>query len=101
MLQNPKNQFLFAFICLKEPSKIYVVSGRDYEGKRRVVVAYKGGFGSVFASYRDKGIDKLEPRKFEALKAYINFEDDKFEILDYDTVAILTKSSYRCLKLNA
>jgi len=98
--ENPKNQFLFAFIHLNETSKVYAVSGRDYEDKRKVVVAWRDGFGSVFASYRDKGIDGREPIKLEALKPYINFENDEFEILDYDTIAILTKDSYQCQKLS-
>jgi len=98
--ENPKNQFLFAFIHLSEPSKIYVVSGRDYENKRKVVVAHRNGVGSVFASYRDRGIDGQEPIKFAALKPSIDFKKDKFDILDYDTVAILTKNSYRCRKLS-
>ncbi len=98
--ENPKNQFLFAFIHLNEPSKVYVVSGKDFESKRKVAVAQKDGFGSVFASYRDKGIKKHEPIKFEALKPYIDFEGDKFEILDYDSVAILAKTGYQCFKLN-
>jgi len=97
--ENSKNQFLFAFIHLGEPSKVYVVSGRDYENKRKVVVAYKEEFGSVFASYRDKGINGQEPIKFEAIKPFINFEEDKFEILGYDTVAILTKDGCRSLKM--
>jgi len=97
--ENPKNQFLFAFIHLREPSKVYVVSGRDYENKRKVVVAYKEEFGSVFASYRDKGINGREPIKFEAIKPFIIFEENKFEILDYDTVAILTKDGCRSLKM--
>jgi len=98
--ENPKNQFLFAFIHLSEPSKVYVVSGRDFENKRKVVVACREGFGSGFASYRDKGTDGREPIRFEALKPYISFEKDKFEILDYDTQAILTNNGYSCLKLN-
>jgi glutamine phosphoribosylpyrophosphate amidotransferase len=98
--ENPQNQFLFAFIYLNELSKVYVVSGRDYENKRKVVVACREGFGSVFASYREKGIDGREPIKFEALKPYIDFENDKFEILDYDRVAVLGKNGYRCSKLS-
>jgi len=99
LAENPKNQFLFAFIHLNEQSKVYVVSGKDYEDKRKVAVAYKQGFGSVFASYRDKGINKHEPVKFEALKPHINFESDQFEILNYGTAAILTKTDYHCFKL--
>jgi glucosamine 6-phosphate synthetase-like amidotransferase/phosphosugar isomerase protein len=99
--ENPKNQFLFAFIHLKEPLKVYVVSGRDYEKKRKVVIAHRRGFGAIFASYRDYGINGYKPIKFEAFKPYIDFEKDKFDILDYDTTAILTKYGYRCLKLNA
>lgn len=99
LAENPENQFLFAFIHLNEQSKVYVVSGKDYEDKRKIVVAYKEGFGSVFASYRDKGINKHEPIKFEALKPYINLESDQFEILNYDSVAILTKTDYQYLKL--
>jgi glucosamine 6-phosphate synthetase-like amidotransferase/phosphosugar isomerase protein len=87
--KNPKNQFLFAFVYLDEPSKVYVVSGRDYEKKRKVAVAHRNGFGSVFASYRDKGIDGREPIKLEALKPYISFSRDEFEVLEYDTIAIL------------
>lgn len=97
--ENPENQFLFAFIHLSEPSKVYVISGKDYEDKRKVAVAYKEGFGSVFASYRDKGINKHEPIKFAALKPHINFERDKLEILNYDSVAILTKTGYQCFTL--
>lgn len=97
--ENPENQFLFAFIHLNEQSKVYAVSGKDYEDKRKVAVAYKEGFGSVFASYRDKGINKREPIKFEALTPYINLESDQFEILNYDSVAILTKTGYQCFKL--
>jgi len=97
--ENPKNQFLFAFIHLREPSKVYVVSGRDYENKRKVVVAYKTGFGSIFASYRDYRINGCKPLKFEAVKSYVNFEQDKFEVLNYDTLAILTKHDYRCVLL--
>jgi len=99
--ENSKNQFLFAFIHLKEPSKVFVVSGRDYENKRKVVVACRDGFGSVFASYREKGIDGREPIKFEALKPYVDFEKDKFEILDYYALAILTKEGYQRRKLSA
>jgi len=99
--ENPKNQFLFAFIHLNEPSKVYVLSGRDHENKRKVVVAYKDGFGSVFASYRDKGIDGREPIKFEAVKAFINPNKDKLEILPYDTFAILTKKGYNCTSLSS
>jgi len=97
---NPKNQFLFAFIHLKEPSKVYVVSGRDFENKRKIVVAHKKGFGSVFASYRDKGIDGREPIKFEAVKTFINLSKDKLEILPYDTLAILTKKGYERNRLS-
>jgi len=99
--ENPKNQFLFAFVHLEEPLKVYVVSGRDFEKKRKVVIAHKKGFGAIFASYRDYGINGYKPIKFEALKPYINFEKDRFEILDYDTVAILTKDSYQCHRLCA
>jgi len=97
--ENPKNQFLFAFIYLGEPSRVYIVSGRDFEKKRKVVVAHKKGCGSIFASYREYGIDCCKPIKLEAIKPYINLEKDKFEILDYDTVAILTKDGYSCQRL--
>lgn len=97
--KNSKNQFLFAFIHLDEPSKVFVVSGKDYENKRKVAVAYRKGFGSIFASYRDRGIDGREPIKFEALKPYVNFEKGKCEILNYDNLAILTKNGYRSLKI--
>lgn len=98
--RNPRNQFLFGFVRVREPSRIYVVSGRDFEDRRKVVVAHRDGFGSVFASYRDRGIDGREPIRFEALKPYVDFERDRFEVLDYDTVAILTKDGYRCLRLS-
>jgi len=97
--ENPNNQFLFAFIYLNEPSEIYVVSGKDWEKKRRVAVGYKAGLGSIFASFRDSGIERRKPIRFEALKPYINFEKDKFEILGYDTLAVLTKDGYRCHRL--
>jgi len=92
--ENPKNQFLFAFIHLNEPAKIYVVSGKDYESTRKVAVAFKDGFGSLFASYRDKGIGNRESIKFEALKGFVNPKLDKVEVLDYDTLALLTNKSY-------
>jgi len=97
--KNPKNQFLFAFIHLKEPSKIYVVSGRDYENKRKVVVACKDGFGSIFASYRDIGINGCKPIKFEAIKSYVEAEKDRFEVLNYDALATLIKHDFRCIVL--
>jgi glucosamine 6-phosphate synthetase-like amidotransferase/phosphosugar isomerase protein len=97
--KNPKNQFLFAFIHVNEPSKIYVVSGKDSQSKRKVAVAHKDGFGSMFASYRDKGIGNQEPIKFEALKSFVNPKLDKVEVLDYDTLAVLTSESYQLIAL--
>jgi glucosamine 6-phosphate synthetase-like amidotransferase/phosphosugar isomerase protein len=91
--KNSKNQFLFAFIHLREPSRVYVVSGKDWEQKRKVVVASRTGFGSIFASYRDNGI------KFETVKRYVNLEEDRFEVLSYDTLAILTKHDFQCILL--
>jgi len=99
--RNPQNQFLFAFVYVADPSRIYVVSGKEFEGKRKIVVAHKEGFGSVFASYRDSAIDGREPVRFEALKPYINLDSDKFEILDFDTAATLTKHGYSRSKLSA
>ena len=96
---NSRNQFLFAFIHLSEPEKIYVVSGKDFEGKRKVAVAFKDGFGSMFASYRDKGIGNREPIKFEALRSFVNPKLDKVEVLGYDTLAVLTKESYHLTPL--
>jgi len=97
--EDPKNQFLFAFIHLNEPAKIYVVSGKDYESTRKVAVAFKDGFGSLFASYRDQGIGNREPIKFEALKSFVNPRVDKVKVLDYNTLAVLTKESYQLIPL--
>jgi glucosamine 6-phosphate synthetase-like amidotransferase/phosphosugar isomerase protein len=97
--ENPKNQFLFAFIHLNEPGKIHVVSGKDYESKRKVVVAFKDGFGSLFASYRNKGIGNRKPLKFEALRSFVNPRLDKVEVLDYDTLAVLTEECYHLTPL--
>jgi glutamine phosphoribosylpyrophosphate amidotransferase len=97
--RNPRNQFLFAFIYLDELAKIYVVSGRDFERKRKVAVAFKKGFGSLFASYRDKGIGSRKPLKFEALRSFVNPELDKVEVLDYDILSILTNESYQLISL--
>jgi len=96
---NSKNQFLFAFIHTDEPERIYVVSGKDFEDKRKVVVAFKEGFGSMFASYRDKGIGNREPIKFEALRSFVNLELDKVEVLHYDTLAVLNSESYHIIPL--
>jgi len=97
--ENPKNQFIFAFIHLREPSKIYVVSGKNYENKRGVVVAQKAGFGSIFASYREYGIKGCKPIKFEAINSYVSLKEDKFEVLSYDTLAIMTEHDYKCIRL--
>lgn len=97
--RNPRNQFLFAFIYINEPDRIYVVSGRDFEGKRKVAVAFKDGFGSLFASYRDKGIGNREPIKFEALRSFVNPKLDRIEVLDYDMLAVLTNKSYQLVPL--
>jgi glucosamine 6-phosphate synthetase-like amidotransferase/phosphosugar isomerase protein len=99
LAENPKNQFLFAFIHISEPDKIYVVSGKDYENKRKVAVSFKKGFGSLFASYRDKGIGNRDPIKSEALRSFVNPELDKIEVLDYDMLAVLTKESYQLIPL--
>jgi glutamine phosphoribosylpyrophosphate amidotransferase len=97
--ENPKNQFLFAFIHLSQPDKIYVVSGKDFQNKRKVAVTHKDGFGSVFVSYRDKGIGNKEPIKSEALRGFVNPEADNVKVLDYDTLAVLTKESYKLIPL--
>ncbi len=96
---NSKNQFLFAFIHTDEPARIYLVSGKDFENKRKVAVAFKKRFGSMFASYRDKGIGNREPIKFEALRSFVNPKLDTVEVLDYDTLAVLTSESYRLIPL--
>lgn len=96
---NSKNQFLFAFIHTDELPKIYVISGRDFESKRKVAVAFKDGFGSMFASFRDKGIGNRGPIKFEALRSFVNPELDNVEVLDYDTLAVLTSESYQLIPL--
>jgi len=92
--RNPQNQFLFAFVCVAEPSRIYVVSGREFEGKRKVVVGHRVGFGSVFASYRDSGIDGREPLRLGAIKPFVSIERDDVRILPYDTLAVLTLDGY-------
>jgi len=97
--RNSRNQFLFAFIHLSEPDKIYVVSGKDDKSKRKVAVAFKDGFGAMFASYRDEGIGNREPIRFEALKSFVNPKLDKVEVLDYDTLAVLTSKSYELIPL--
>jgi hypothetical protein len=97
--RNSRNQFLFAFIHLSEPDRIYVVSGKDFESKRKVAVAFKEGLGSLFASYRDKGIGNRKPIRFEALRSFINPKLDKVEVLDYDTLAVLTNKSYQLFPL--
>jgi glucosamine 6-phosphate synthetase-like amidotransferase/phosphosugar isomerase protein len=97
--RNPRNQFLFAFIHVNEPEKIYVVSGKDFQNKRKVAVAHKDGFGSVFASYRDQGVGNREPIKFEALRGFVNPEVDNAQVLDYDTLAVLTNKSYQLIPL--
>jgi len=96
---NSKNQFLFSFIHTDEPTKIYLVSGRDFEDKRKTAVAFKEGFGSMFASYRDKGIGNRKPIKFEALRSFVNPKLDGAEVLDYDTLAVLTSESYQIIPL--
>ena len=96
---NSKNQFLFAFIHTSEPARIHVVSGKDFEDKRKVAIAFKERFGSIFASYRDTGIENLKPIKFEALRSFVNPKLDRAEVLDYDTMAVLTSESYQLIPL--
>jgi len=96
---NLKNVFLFAFIHVDEPARVYIVSGKDFQNKRKVAIAFKKGFGSLFASYRDKGIGKREPIKFEALRSLVNPKLDKVEVLNYDTLAVLTSESYQLIPL--
>lgn len=88
------NQFLFAFLYIAQPSRIYVVSRREYAGKRKVVVAHKEGLGLVFASYRDLGIDGRWPLRIEAIEPFVNIEEDDVRILPYDTLAVLTSDGY-------
>jgi len=99
LVRNPLNQLLFAFVCVAEPSKVYVVSGREWEGKRKVLVAYRKGFGSVFASYRDVGIDGCEPLGFGAVKPFVVVERDDVEVLPYDTLAVLSEDGYEVSRL--
>jgi len=94
LVRNPLNQLLFAFVYVGEPLKVYVVSGREFEGKRKVVVAHRKSFDSVFASYRDYGIDGREPLVYEAIKPFVNVEGDDVEVLPYDTLAVLTSDGY-------
>jgi len=94
LCRNPLNQLLFAFVCVAESSKVYVVSGKEFEGRRKIVVAHREGFGSVFASYRELGIDGREPLRFEAIKPFVDVERDDVRILPYDTLAVLTSDGY-------
>jgi len=93
LAQNPKNIFLFAFIHGLYPKMIFAVSGCDHENKRKLVVAHKTGFGTLFASYREKGI------KCKAVDAVLNGEKDNAEILDYGTLAILKRDGYQKFKI--
>ncbi len=95
--RDPRNSYLFAFLFLSQAAKIYAVSGRG--DRRKIVVANKRGFGSIFASYRDYGIEGREALGFEAIKPYINLDQDKFEVLPFDTLAILTKDDYDCISI--
>ena len=95
--REPRNTYLFAFLFLPHASKIFLVSGRG-DG-RRVVVANKREFGSIFASYRDDGIDEQEPLKFEAIKPYINLHQDKFEVIQFNTLTILTNDDYNSIPI--
>ena len=94
---NPQNMYLIAFLFLPQPSKIYVVSGRG--NGRKVVVANKRGFGSLFTSYRDYGIEGRETLGFEAIKPYIDLNQDKFDVLPFNTLAILTEDDYNCISI--
>lgn len=96
---NSENQFLFAFINVNQPGEIYVVSGKDFESERKVAIAFKEGFGSMFASYRDKGIGNREPIKFKALTTFVNPKWDRIEVLDYDTLAVLASDSCQLIRI--